>query len=406
MNRDFVRLLAAATVSNFGSMLTALALPLAAIELLHATPGQLAALNSAALIPGLALGLFAAHGIDRVRRRPVLVTADLARAVLLVSVPAAAFAGALTMTHLVAFAFCRGLFDFAFDVAEHALLPTLVPPAELVRANGRLQAGDSSAEAFGFALGGWLVQWLSAPVALLADALSYLASAAMIARIRTPEPELAPPAPGRRRASELFAGVREIGRVPVLRGVAAAGMLAGAAGQMVGTVYMLFVYRELGFGAGVIGVLAALGAVASLTSALLADRVPERLAGGPAMVAGLALYAAGPLVLSAAPGATLLGVAAISAQQVVGDGGYVLYEVHQRSLRQRITPGHLLGRVGGALRLLNGAAMLAGAAAGGWLGESLGLRATLVAGAGLAALAAGAALAVGRAAQKRQPSPA
>src|SRR5262249_39257258 len=165
VSRDFLRLLAAATVSNFGSMLTALALPLAAIELLHATPAQLAALNAAALLPGLVLGLFAAHGIDRVRRRPVLVAADLARAALLVSLPAAPFAGVLTMSHMVAFAFCRGLFDFAFDVAEHALLPALVAPSELVRANGRLQAGDSSAEAFGFALGGWLVQWLSAPVA-------------------------------------------------------------------------------------------------------------------------------------------------------------------------------------------------------------------------------------------------
>ena len=403
MSRDFFRLLAAGTVSNFGSMLTALALPLAAIQLLHATPGQIAALNVAAIVPGFALGLFAADAIDRVRRRPVLVVADLARAVLLVSVPAAAFAGVLTMSHLVAFAFCRGLFDFGFEVAEQALLPALVAPADLVRANGRLQAGDSSAEAFGFAVGGWLVQWFSAPVALLIDAASYLASAVLITRIRTPEPA---PAPGGRRAAELFAGVREIARVPALRGVAAAGMLATAAAQMVGAVYMLFAFRELGFGAGVIGVLASAGAVASLGSALLADRLPERLAGRPAMVAGLALYALGPLVLSAAPGPTLIGVAAIVAQQVVGDGGYVLYEVHQRSLRQRITPGRLLGRVGGALRLLNGAAVLAGAAAGGWVGESLGLRATLVAGACVSALAAVAAAAVGRAAQNRQPSPA
>jgi predicted MFS family arabinose efflux permease len=285
-------------------------------------------------------------------------------------------------------------------------LPALVAPEVLVRANGRLQAGDSSAEFAGFALGGWLVQWLSAPMALLVDAVTYLASAVLIARIGTPEPAPAPRAEGGSPAAELFAGVREVARVPALRGIAAAGMLAGAAGQMVGTVYMLFVYRELGFAAGVIGVLAAAGAVASLGSALVADRVPARLAGGPAMIAGLALYAAGPLVLSAAPGATLLGVVAIVVQQVVGDGGYVLYEVHQRSLRQRITPARLLGRVGGALRLLNGAAMLAGAAAGGWLGESLGLRATLVAGALLSALAAAAAAAVGRSPQNLQPSPA
>ena len=406
MNRDFNRLLAAATISNFGSMLTALALPLAAIELLDATPAQIATMNAAAILPGIALGLFAAQAVDRLRRRPVLVAADLVRAALLLALPAAAFAGVLTMTHVVAFAFCRGLFDFVFDVAEHALVPALVPSAELVRANGRLQAGDSSAEAAGFAIGGWLVQWLTAPVALLVDAATYLVSAILLARIHTAEPPPEPAAPdGRRRVAELFAGVAEIARVPALRGIAATGMLAGSSGTVVGTVYMLFVYRELGFSAGVIGVLAAAGAVASLSSALAADRVPERLAGGPAMVAGLALYALGPLVLSLAPGPTLFGVAAIVAQQVVGDGGYVLYEVHQRSLRQRITPGRLLGRVSGALRLLNSAAMLAGTALGGWLGGSLGLRPALLAGACLSGFAALSAVAVALL-QNRQPRPA
>ena len=177
---DFTRLLAAATTSNFGSMLTGIALPLAAIELLHATPAQIAAMNAAAIAPGIVLGLFAAHAIDRVRRRPVLVAADLARAALLLALPLAAFAGVLEMAHVVAFAFCRGLFDFVFNVAEQSYLPVLVPARALVRANGRLQAGDSSAEAVGFAAGGWLVQALSAPLALLIDALDYLASAVLI----------------------------------------------------------------------------------------------------------------------------------------------------------------------------------------------------------------------------------
>ncbi len=401
MSRDFTRLVAAATTSNFGSMLTAIALPLAAIGLLGATPGQIATMNAAAILPGIALGLFAAHGIDRVRRRPVLIGADLARAALLVALPAAAVAGVLTMAHVILFAFCRGLFDFGFDVAEHAYLPSLVPSAELVRANGRLQAGDSSAEALGFALGGWLVQWLSAPLALFVDAASYLASALLLARIRAVEP--APAAPPREgsRLPELFAGLREIARTPALRAIAASAMLVFAASQITNAVYMLFVFRELGFAPGVLGMLFALGAVSSLGSALASERVPERLAGGPAMVAGLAISSLGSLLLALAPGPTLWGVAAIAAQQIVGDGGHVLYEVHQRSLRQKITPAHLLGRVSGALRLLNSVAMLGGTALGGWLGSAFGLRATLIAGAGGAALAALAALRVGRFAQNR-----
>jgi len=398
---DFARLLAAATTSNFGTMLTGIALPLLAIDLLHASPGQIAAMNAAALAPGIALGLFAAHAIDRVRRRPVLIGADLARAALLLALPLAAFTGALEMAHVVAFAFFRGLFDFAFGVAEQAYLPALVPPRVLVRANGRLQAGDSSAEAVGFAAGGWLIQALSAPVALLTDAASYLASAVLIARIRVVEPA-PPPAPardGRSRWREITAGIREIARTPQLRAIAAAAMLVSAAQQMVGTVYMLFVYRELGFAAGPLGMLFALGAISSLAAAFAAERVPERLAGLPAMTGGLAVYALSPLLLALAPGATLLGVAAIAAQQIVGDGSYVLYEVHQRSLRQRITPAAVLGRVSGAIRFAASLAMLAGTALGGWLGGTVGLRATLVAGGCCAALAALAALRVGRTSQ-------
>ncbi len=394
---DFTRLLAAATTSNFGTMLTGIALPLAAIELLHATPAQIAAMNAAAIAPGIALGLFAAHAVDRVRRRPVLVAADLARAALLLALPLAAFAGVLEMAHVVAFAFCRGLFDFVFNVAEQAYLPALVPARALVRANGRLQAGDSSAEAVGFAAGGWLVQALSAPLALLIDAFSYLASALLILRIRTAEPPPAPAAAADARARwrQITAGMREIARSRELRAITAAAMLVTGAQQMVGTVYMLFVYRELGFAAGPLGMLFALGALSSLAAAFGAERVPERFTGLPAMTAGLAVAALGPLILALAPGATLLGVAAIAAQQIVGDGGYVLYEVHQRSLRQRITPPQVLGRVSGAIRFAASLAMLGGAALGGWLGGTVGLRATLVAGGCGTALAALAALRVG-----------
>ncbi|HXZ85749.1 MAG TPA: MFS transporter [Myxococcota bacterium] len=392
LKRDFASFVAAATISNFGSMLTAIALPLFAIQWLDASPAQIAALNAAGILPGVLLGLFAAHAVDRLRRRPVLIAADLSRAVLLLALPAAAFAGVLTMSQVVAFAFARGLFDFAFAVAEHAYLPSLVPEAELVRANSRLQAGDSSAEAVGFAAGGWLVQWLSAPLALCVDAASYLASALLLLGIGAAEPAPAAAKPRSQRAGELLAGFRAIARSPALRAIAGANLLVMLAAQATGAVYMLFVYRELGFQPGVLGLLFALGALSSLASSFLAERVPRRWAEGPALPAGLALYALGPALLALAPGPTPFGVAAIAAQQLVGDGGYVLFEIHQRSLRQRLVPRELLGRVSGAIRLANSLAMLAGAALGGWLGGALGLRATLVAGAACTALAAGAAL--------------
>ncbi len=377
---DFGRLVAAATISNFGSMLTAVALPFLAIELLDASAGEIAAINAAAILPSIAIGLFAAHAIDRARRRPLLIAADLARAALLLAVPAAAFAGVLEMVHLYAFAFLRGLLDFVFDVAHHAYLPSLVETPALVAANSRLQAADAAAEAGAFAAGGWLVQLLSAPLALVVDAVTYLASAVFLLRIRAPEAAPEMRARGGSRRAEIGAGLREIARTPALAAIAASGMLIAISNQVIGAVYMLFVYRELGFSAGTLGMLFALGSLASLTSAFAAERVPARGTGLPAMLAGLLLAAIGALALSLAPGATLLGVAAIVVQQVVGDFGHVLWQVHQSSLRQQITPAAVLGRVGGGIRFLSSLATLAGTAAGGWLGETVGLRATLATG--------------------------
>ncbi len=385
---DFGRLLGAATISNFGSMLTAVALPFLAIAQLDATPAEIAAINAAAILPTVVIGLFAAHAIDRVRRLPLLIATDFARAALLLAVPAAAFAGVLAIEHLYLFAFLRGLLDFVFDVAHHAYLPSLVDARALVAANSRLQGADAAAEAGAFAAGGWLVQLLSAPLALLVDATSYLASAVLLLRIRARE---APPEPVQERGSrlaEIGAGLREIARTPALTAIAASGIQIALATQTTNAVYMLFVYRELGFSPGTLGMLFALGSLGSLASAVAAERTPERLSGLPAMFGGLLLAAAGSLVLPLAPGATLAGVAAIAFQQIVGDFGHVVWQIHQSSLRQQITPPALLGRVGGAIRFLSSIATLLGAALGGWLGETIGLRPTLFAGGAILVAAA------------------
>ena len=401
---DFGRLLGAATISNFGSMLTAVALPFLAIEALDASPGEIAAINASAILPAVLVGLFAAHAIDRVRRLPLLVATDLVRAALLLAVPAAAFAGVLATWHLYAFAFLRGLFDFAFDVAHHAYLPSLVEPRALVAANSRLQAADAAAETGAFAAGGWLVQLLSAPIALLVDAFTYLASAVLLLRIRAREPSPEPPAAAGSRLAEISAGLVEIARTPALVAIALSGILIALATQTTNAVYMLFVFRELGFSPGTLGMLFALGSVGSLASAVAAERTPRQWAGLPAMFVGMLLAAAGAFALPLAPGATLLGVVAIAFQQIVGDFGHVVWQIHQSSLRQQITPPAVLGRVAGAIRFTSSIATLAGTALGGWLGESVGLRPTLVAGGAILILAALVLLPARRAA-RAQPLP-
>jgi MFS family permease len=385
---DFGRLLGAATISNFGSMLSGVALPFLAIQLFDASPGQIAAINAASILPAVLLGLLAASAIDRMRHRPLLIATDLARAALLLAVPAAAFAGVLAIEHVVLFAFTRGLFDFVFDVAQHTYLPRLVEARSLLAANSRLQAADAAAEAGGFAAGGWLVQILGAPLALVVDAFTYVASGLLLLRIRAAEPEPEARDARESRLEEISAGLVEIARTPALAAIASSGVLIALSGQVINAVYMLFVYRELGFSPGVLGMLFALGSFASFASAFAAERVPERSQGLPAMFAGLLLAAAGSLALPLAPGATLLGVAAIVFQQTVGDFGHVIWQVHQSNLRQQITPARVLGRVAGATRFLSSIAMLAGTALGGWLGETIGLRATLVAGGAILVLAA------------------
>ena len=183
------------------------------------------------------------------------------------------------------------------------------------------------------------MQLLSAPLALRGrrvHAISRRPCSCCASARAKPPPE--PAAAGGSRLAEIGAGLAEIARTPALAAIAASGILIALSSQITNAVYMLFVYRELGFSPGTLGMLFALGSLASLASAFAAERVPERLSGLPAMFVGLLLAAAGALALPLAPGATLAGVAAIAFQQIVGDFGHVVWQIHQSSLRQQITP--------------------------------------------------------------------
>ncbi|MGH7289476.1 MAG: MFS transporter, partial [Myxococcota bacterium] len=158
-NRDFVRLWSAALLSNYGSMLRGVALPWLAVLVLDAEPRHMALLSAAALLPGFALGLFAAPFLDRWRRRPVLVASDLARALLLAGVGIGTSAGWLGLPALYAAAFALGCFNFLFGVANAAYLPSLVAREQLLAANSRLKAAEAATEGAAFASAGWLVQW-------------------------------------------------------------------------------------------------------------------------------------------------------------------------------------------------------------------------------------------------------
>ena len=371
--RDLARIVAAATVSNLGSMLTRIALPFVAVDVLGASAREMSGLNAARVVPALALGLAVASFVDRRRKRGLLIASDLGHALLLAAVPAAYLFGWLSMPVLWLFALASGLLSLVFEVARHAYVAALVPRERLVHANARITAGNAAAEALAFAAGGWLVQWLTAPFALLADALSYLASAACIGGIRARESEAAP---RERRNLGIGPGLRALRSDPELRALAMVGAAGVLANEVLGVVYMLFVRRELGFEPGTLGMLFAVGSVASLASSFLAVRVGRALGPRKAMAVSLGAAALAVGALALAPGPTWIGAALIALQQL-GDAGFVIFEIHALSLRQGATPVELQGRIHGTFSFLSSWAMLAGALLGGLLGDALGPRATI-----------------------------
>jgi MFS family permease len=376
-NRDFVKLWIGETISVFGSMVTATALPFTAVLVLHATPMQMSLLRAADLVPGLLIGVAAGVWVDRLPRRPLLIAVDLGRALLLASIPLAAYAGMLRIEQLYIVGFLTGILSMVFAIAFRAYLPTLVRREDLVEGNSKLSASAAVAEVGAFGLSGWLVQMFTAPLAILLDALSFVASAAFVALIRAPE--AAPRARKQRRMwIESVEGLRFVVSHPVLRVLAGSTMLLKFAFSVFSTVFMLFVTRELGFAPGVLGMIFAVGGVSSLLGALVGRRATIRWGIGPTLIGGLGLTGLGILFAPLAPGATLVGALLLIAQQLVEDGAATVYDIIEVSLRQVLAPPAMLGRINASMRMAGLVAMLLGALVGGVLGESIGLRMTLV----------------------------
>ncbi|MEO8230461.1 MAG: MFS transporter [Chloroflexota bacterium] len=377
-NVDFVRLWMAGTISVFGSLVTHTALPFAAILTLGAGPIEIAVLRSLQLLPGLVLGLFAGAWVDRLRRRPIMIVADVGRAALLGSIPVAAVFGVLGMGQLYLVTFLAAGLTTFFDVADRAYLPTVVHGDQIVPANSALTASASVAEFSAFGVTGFLIQLFSAPLAIAVDAVSFLVSALFLGSIRRPEAPR-PPASAREPVlHEIHEGLRIIARSPILRALAGAGAASHVLWGVFGTSYLLFATAYVGLGPAAIGVIAALGGAGSFIGAVLAGRSERRLGVGRTIVVGMVGFAIGSAFLQLAPeGALVLGAGCLIVQQLVGDSAVTLFEVTQVSLTQSVTEDRLLGRVGGSIRFFEDVFQLAGTIAGGVIAELLGLRASM-----------------------------
>ena len=376
-NSAFVRMWSAATISIFGSLITRMALPFVAILVLGAGAFEVALVRSIDLLAALLFGLIVGAWVDRLRRRPVMIWADLGRAVLLVTIPIAAIGGWLTLAQLLLVSFTVAILSTFFDAADNAYLPSIVRRDELVRANGALAASGSAAEFTAFGISGFLVQVLSAPLAIFLDAISFIVSALLLGSIRRPEPPPPPKADREPVLREIREGLAIIARDPIIRAFTLASMAMATLWGVFGAIWILFAVEDLGLGAAAIGVIAGFGGLSSLVGATIAERVTRRLGVGRAAIASMLVATVGFALIPLAPASIpILAFGFLVGQQLIGDGAVTLYDIAETSVRQARVQDRALGRVAATVQVGSVGAQLAAALAAGLLAEVIGLRAT------------------------------
>lgn len=374
--RNFAKLWASLSISLTGSEVTTLALPLIAAVTLQASAWQMGVLAAIGQLPHLICSLPAGELVDRVRRRPLLVLSDLGSAAVLLSLPASIPFGGPTFAHLCVAAFGVGTFYLLSNVAHYAYVPTLVDRANLTKYNARLQISHSASEAAGPGLAGLIIQVLSAPIAVLVDAVSFLFSAALLGAIRHDEPT---PARSEEEGRDSpLAGIRLVLRHPLLRPIVLTGPIWVFFESAALAIYVLYAVRNLHLSAGVIGLVAAAGGLGALPGAALAGWAGRRFGVGPTIIVGWFLAASTMLAVPLASGPLVLIALVLAMAKALGGLVGTVANVHQWTLRQAVTPDDVGGRVTAAARFLVYGSGSIGGLFGGLLGDLVGLRTTLV----------------------------
>jgi len=374
-HRDFRHLWASETVSQVGTQITLVALPVLAVTILHATPFQMGVLTALETVAFLVIGLPAGAWVDRWRRNRVLVTGDLVRAVALGTLPVAWALDVLSLPQLFVVATVTGTATVFFDVAWQSYLPNLVAPRQVVDGNAKLSASMEVARVAGPGITGVLLRVLGAPLLISFDAVSYLLSALFIGGIR--HTDTVPDRAGRRKLrTEIAEGLSFVVRHPLLRRIVACTGIFNLFSAMTFALLVLFVLRTLGLSASTLGFVFSVGAVGGIIGAATAARFARAVGEGRSI----------PLsaVVSAAAGVCIPLAAAVTAPVPLLIGGWfvaswaiVAYNVTQVSFRQRLCPPNLLGRMNASVRFIVYGTMPLGGLLGGVLGDLIGVVATL-----------------------------
>jgi MFS family permease len=380
-NRNFRRLWLGSTVSWFGSEIGELALPLLAIVTLAATPAEVGMLRGVQFLPFLLATLPLGVLVDRRRRRPLMIGADLGRFLLVGAIPLAVWADVAGMELLYVLVFLTGILTVLYQLADFAFLPRIVPPEQLVDANGRLAASQSAAEISGKGLGGLLVQALTAPLAVLADAATFLVSAVNLGRLRTAEPP--PTAPVERQSpwQDALDGLGVVVRNRYVRPLLGEATTFNFFNEVFVLGLLLYSVRDLGMNPAQIGLVFTAGGLGSFLGAWFGARVTGRYGYGRVLLVTLILGNTAPAAVALAGGTVTAALAVLVAAFFVMGVGIGIANVHAVSLRQTAVPEHLHGRVNAGYRLISWGAIPLGASVGGWLASTAGSHHAMLVGA-------------------------
>lgn len=361
------------TITHFGGQITFLALPLTAALLLNASPLEVGILTAMGALPYPIFGLFAGVLVDRARKLPVIVATDLGRGLALLAIPFCAWFGVLTMPLLYVVNFFVGLASVVGWPAYQVFMTERVGRANLIEANAKIGVADSAAQLVGPGIAGALIQWLTAPFAILVDAMTFFVSAWMLRGI----PARATDAPRVRRRAvgrEIREGLEAIWRNPTLRALVWSIGLWQTFRHAFIAIVVLFGARVLGFSAGHVGLLFMTAGLGSLMAAHTTERLNRRYGMGPTMLGGMAGSGIAWLVVASSMGPPWVASMLFGAGLFLLDLTAMIFFINYLSLRQAATPDHLLGRVTATMICLTVAAAPLGGLGGGWVADHLGLR--------------------------------
>jgi hypothetical protein len=374
-HRDFRFLWAGESVSELGSQVSLLAIPLVAVRALHATTFEIGALTAASTAAFLLVGLPAGVWVDRLRRRRVMIASDLGRILALGSVPVAYALGRLGLLQLFLVSLFSGVLTVFFDIAYQSYLPSLVGREHLVEGNAKLAGSAQVAQIAGPSAAGGLVQAIGGAYAVAIDAVSFLVSAAAVGAIGTPEPTPEVPRDGRQRLRHgIGEGLRFVWGHPLLRAITATTASANLFSGIQAAVEIVFLVRVIHVAPAIIGLLFGAGSAGGLLAALVASPVARGVGGARATFVGI-LATAGGLLMPLTSGG--IGVLLFAGGLFVSSFGVVVYNISQVSFRQRLCPERLLGRMNATIRFVVSGVLPIGALAGGVVGTAIGLRPSL-----------------------------